>query len=219
MRDDSRRPSRRGEFQEAVGTMKRVAFIAILAALAFAGSARGDVLISDPGSSVTCCSKAIRLGVWYQSYSGGPKSYRVVVENPKGVVVFSRSGTASTTWLYFNYVPPSQGTYTVVYYANGTHSAYRVVARAASNPLISRYMLTEQVEAYFQERGNINIPGQPQTIGNIACSGAGYPGPQLVDQYGVPESTYHIFMCIVQPGFSEYRVKTFTTRVEWWLIG
>jgi|SRR5680860_314439 len=92
----------------------------VLGALLVAGSgffapASADVLISAPQSRV-CVGKTIKVGVWYQSYSGGPRRYRIKVYGPNGGVVFSKSGRArSDRWTYWRVPARRLGTYQTVY--------------------------------------------------------------------------------------------------------
>jgi hypothetical protein len=48
-----------------------VAFVVVLTA-----SASADVLVSDPGPHATDC---VKVGVWYQSFSGGPRNAEIKV--------------------------------------------------------------------------------------------------------------------------------------------
>lgn len=87
--------------------------------------ARADVLVSYPGKSV-CVSKTIKLGVWYQSYSGGPRTFRVKVVDPAGNIVLQKSGRATTTWRYWRYRPQRTGVHKVVYSSAGWRAPYKV---------------------------------------------------------------------------------------------
>jgi hypothetical protein len=106
--------------------------LTICTALVCAAAASADVLISMPQQFMGC-AQAIRLGVWYQSYSGGPRWYSVSVFRPDGHRVFYRSGLATTTWRYFGYrpisdpdVPLGMSTYRVVYGGGHTKTVFRV---------------------------------------------------------------------------------------------
>jgi hypothetical protein len=90
--------------------------------------ASADVLVSAPRREV-CRWQGFKVGVWYQSYSGGPRGYRISVYGPAGHRVFYRSGTATTTWRSWRLAPLRVGTYRTVYRP----------AVGASNQWVARY--------------------------------------------------------------------------------
>jgi hypothetical protein len=79
-----------------------------------APAARADVLVSDPGPRVEC-GDDIEVGVWYQSYSGGPRNAEIRIKTARGYTVFHRRVRATTTWRYWHYAPSCGRTYTVIY--------------------------------------------------------------------------------------------------------
>ena len=104
--------------------------------LALAGTAAtaadAVVLVSRPASSIFCLDP-IKLGVWYQAYSGGSRSYRVTLRNPAGNVIFRREGRApSLGWQVWrprpiNYPGLRHGysTYKSTYLTNGVRTVFR----------------------------------------------------------------------------------------------
>ena len=90
--------------------MKRaVALLVSVVALALgavtATPAEAVVLVSAPPRTAFCLDR-IKLGVWYQAYSGGSRRYRVAVFNPAGRRVFLRTGIApSSRWRIFRFRP------------------------------------------------------------------------------------------------------------------
>lgn len=99
--------------------------------VAMAPAARADVLIRDPGTRI-CLTRSIKVGVWYQSYSGGPRTFRIKILDPRGNTVFRKSGRATTTWRYWRYRPTRLGVYKVVYSGKGWRAPYNVRVRACS---------------------------------------------------------------------------------------
>jgi hypothetical protein len=106
--------------------------ISVIAVLGLAASASADVLVQAPPKVVSCV-EAMQLGVWYQSFSGGPRWFSVSVYRPDGRRVFYRHGLATTTWKIFRYrpasdpgVPPGSSTYRVVYRIPGGNSRFPV---------------------------------------------------------------------------------------------
>jgi hypothetical protein len=98
--------------------------IAVLLGLAL--PAQADVLISAPRKRV-CLHRAIKLGVWYQEYSGGPRWFRVRVRNPSGKTVFFTRGKASPDrWHYWRCWTERTGIYRVKYRVPGAKYHRRV---------------------------------------------------------------------------------------------
>ena len=93
--------------------MKKLILPALLSAsLLLPAAAQADVLVSPPTRSMTT-SGCITMGVWYQSYSGGPRTVKVSVYY-HGRRKMQRRITASTSWRYYTlYCPgyPNAGTY------------------------------------------------------------------------------------------------------------
>jgi hypothetical protein len=79
--------------------------IAAAGALALgAPAARADVLVSRP-PSVIDCGQRIKVGVWYQSYSGGPRSATITIQSIGDATLARRRVRATTTWRYWYYRP------------------------------------------------------------------------------------------------------------------
>jgi hypothetical protein len=81
-----------------------VASVAASASLASAPAATASVLVAVPPRNAFCLD-AIRVGVWYQSFSGGSRRYSVSVYNPAGKLILDRRGLATTRWRYFYFRP------------------------------------------------------------------------------------------------------------------
>jgi hypothetical protein len=106
------------------------ALVACFAACATAAQAR--VLANAPASRI-CVGRAIRVGVWYQSYSGGPRWLRIAIHNPRDAVVWRKSGSATTTWRYFKYHPRRAGFYRTVYTTADGKVAFKTRVRACGS--------------------------------------------------------------------------------------
>jgi hypothetical protein len=91
-----------------------------------------DVLI-DGLPSHGCVGHSFQPGVWYQSFSGGSRGYRVSVYAPNGNRILFRHGKApSSHWRRWNILMTHTGRYITVY-----RSGPR-----ASNPWHARYHTT-----------------------------------------------------------------------------
>lgn len=86
--------------------MRRWATLAtILATLvAVPTAAEAVVVVSAPPRDAFCLDK-IRIGVWYQAFSGGSRRYRVSVYNPAGKLILDKRGIATNHWRYFYFRP------------------------------------------------------------------------------------------------------------------
>lgn len=117
----------------------RVALIASLAgfglfgSFGLAGVASADVLVNAPSASV-CAGSSSRVGVWYQSFSGGPRAYWVEEFGPSGKLLLNRFGDSATTWTFWNVRTTNAGVYRTVYVTpsglQGYEYTLRTVARA-----------------------------------------------------------------------------------------
>ncbi len=80
-----------------------------------ASSASAQVLINAPAPKV-CVHHTFRIGVWYQSFSGGSRGYRVAVYGPSGRRIFYRHGQApSEHWQFWHIDTGISGRFTTVY--------------------------------------------------------------------------------------------------------
>ena len=104
-------------------TVAKIAGTIILAgtiALASAGAAGADVLVNYDGETIAL-GQSLQLGVWYQSFSGGPGKYwEGVWSVPQHKWIFQHYGTATSQGWQFWYVKPAtRGEYHTVYVTNG----------------------------------------------------------------------------------------------------
>ncbi len=87
--------------------------------MALAPAASADVLVNYDGGTIHL-GQDMKVGVWYQAYSGGSRYYWLGVYNAKGMRVFERSGHASpTAWKFWEIKAAQKGNYHTLYYANG----------------------------------------------------------------------------------------------------
>jgi hypothetical protein len=77
------------------------------------------VLVNQPASKV-CVGTRFAVGVWYQSFSGGSRAYRIAVYNPKGTLVFWKRGYATTTWQFWHIRAWRTGKFRTVYHTKNT---------------------------------------------------------------------------------------------------
>jgi opacity protein-like surface antigen len=89
---------------------------AMVAAMAASASfAAADVLVNAPAPSVAC-GQSLTLGVWYQSYSGGPRWAHITVRTRAGGLAWSKNiSAATTTWRYWHLKPACGTRYIVTY--------------------------------------------------------------------------------------------------------
>ncbi|HUK67209.1 MAG TPA: hypothetical protein VLW50_00385 [Streptosporangiaceae bacterium] len=92
---------------------------ALGAGMALAPAASADVLVNYDGGTIHL-GQDMKVGVWYQAYSGGSRYYWLGVYNVKGKRVFERSGHASpTAWQFWEIKATQKGNYHTLYYADG----------------------------------------------------------------------------------------------------
>jgi hypothetical protein len=92
-------------------------------------AASADVLVNAIEPSTIACGGAIKTGVWYQSFSGGPRWAKIRIQDASGRSLWSRNVTATTSWRYFRYVPACGRRYTVVYQTAGGTQRFGVRVR------------------------------------------------------------------------------------------
>jgi hypothetical protein len=86
----------------------------VLFLLLLPATAMGDVLVNSVKSSVAC-GNSVKLGVWYDSSSGGPRWAHMTVKTSKGVVVWHKNVTAKKTWRYWHYTGKCGTHYVAIY--------------------------------------------------------------------------------------------------------
>ena len=92
---------------------------AAVAALALPAAALADVLVSAPPTRICLGTGSIKVGVWYQTYSGGPRWFRVSIFDARGARVLYWRGNAIARWRYKAYRPVRVGLYRTVYQTPG----------------------------------------------------------------------------------------------------
>jgi hypothetical protein len=106
-------------------TIAGVIVLAGVMALTFAGAAKADVLINYDGGKIHL-GQFLKLGVWYQSFSGGPRNYwEGVWSVPQRKWIFQHYGKApSGGWQYWYVKPSKRGEYHTVYVADGNRVTF-----------------------------------------------------------------------------------------------
>lgn len=93
-----------------------LALTAVLLALAATPAAHADVLVHHDSRAVSC-SNGIKLGVWYQAYSGGPHWAYMEVRTASGHTVLAHKKVRATTqWRYWRFTPSTCGRWYRVHY-------------------------------------------------------------------------------------------------------
>jgi hypothetical protein len=73
------------------------------------------VLVNQPVHSM-CSGQRFTVGVWYQSFSGGSRAYRISIWGPRHTRFFFRHGLASAKrWRFWKVKAGRRGEYRVVY--------------------------------------------------------------------------------------------------------
>jgi hypothetical protein len=90
-----------------------------LACAATTATASADVLVNAIEPTTLRCGEPVHIGIWYQSFSGGPRWARIALRTGSGRMVWARSATARTSWRYW-YVYTLCGQHYVLTYT--THS-------------------------------------------------------------------------------------------------
>jgi hypothetical protein len=94
-----------------------VVSLAVLATGVAAAPASADVLVSDPGTHASGC---VKVGVWYQSFSGGPRNAEIRILSKHKRTRFDRHVKAvASHWKYWSFCPDTSGRYLVRYYTPG----------------------------------------------------------------------------------------------------
>jgi hypothetical protein len=101
---------------------------AIAVALAACAAARADVLVNAPPPSVSCAG-GIKVGVWYQSFSGGPRWARIAIRTAAGRTVWHRSVAAGTRWRYWRFHGRCGRRYAVIYETHAGRTRFNVRIR------------------------------------------------------------------------------------------
>jgi hypothetical protein len=102
---------------------------AIAVVLAACPAAHADVLVNAPPPSVSCAS-GIKVGVWYQSFSGGPRWARISIRNAAGATVWQRHVSARTRWRYWRFHGACGRRYAVIYQTHSGRTRFNVRIRA-----------------------------------------------------------------------------------------
>jgi hypothetical protein len=109
-----------------------IIFVALGGALATTVPASAVVLVNQPASAV-CVGKTVKVGVWYQQFSGDSRRYRVAVYNPHWRrVLYKRGRAPSSHWRFWRVRATRTGKYHTVYRTRyqGKWIRYPAITRA-----------------------------------------------------------------------------------------
>ena len=101
--------------------------VALGVLLAVPAAASADVLVSQGPKSIAC-GEDIKMGVWYQSFSG-PRWAELSVKSLNGATLGHRRVRPTTTWRYWYYTPRCGRRYRVTYTVPGGRLSYTVRVR------------------------------------------------------------------------------------------
>src|SRR5439155_7213284 len=99
--------------------------LAVSGGTAIATSHRATDVLVQPPESRRYVGDLMTFGVWYQSYSGGPRRYSLSVYSPRGRRVFYVAGAATTKWRIYRYAPQDVGLYRTVFTLSSGKYAYK----------------------------------------------------------------------------------------------
>jgi hypothetical protein len=109
------------------------ALAAAAAVLAFGGipsAAFGDVLVNAIEPTTVACGAAVMPGIWYQSFSGGPRWAHITIKTSRGAVVWQRNANATTTWRYWQFRGKCGSSYVLIYQTAAGTARFRFRVRA-----------------------------------------------------------------------------------------
>jgi hypothetical protein len=95
-----------------------------LVLLAFPVAATADVLVNAIEPPAVACGRSVTPGVWYQSFSRGPRWAHMTIKNSNGVVVWHRNVTATTSWRYWRFRGACGARYELIYTTAGGISRF-----------------------------------------------------------------------------------------------
>lgn len=99
----------------------------VLAALPAVSSA--TVLVNAIYPKVVACHRAVKPGIWYQSFSGGPRWARITIRNGHGKVVWRRRARATNSWRFWRFRGTCGSHYVLTYATAAGLDRYRFRVR------------------------------------------------------------------------------------------
>jgi len=121
-----------GNFRRRAGGVVAASLFAVAGLVVAAPAATADVLVNTPRTRV-CHHGSLKVGVWYQSFSGGPRQFRINVYGPSGRRVFHQQGRASARhWRFWRIRARRLGRYRTVYRGSTGNRPWRAVFRTRS---------------------------------------------------------------------------------------
>jgi hypothetical protein len=93
--------------------------VATALVLAVPAIASADVLVNAIEPATVACGKSVSPGIWYQSFSGGPRWARMTIKNSRGRVVWHKTATATTSWRYWRFRGACGASYALTYKTAG----------------------------------------------------------------------------------------------------
>lgn len=109
---------------------RRTFAVTLLTALVLPALAYGDVLVNAIERTVVACGRSVEPGIWYQSFSGGPRWAHITIKNGRGRIVWRRNATATSTWRYWHFRGACGARYVLTYKTVGGDSKFPFRVRA-----------------------------------------------------------------------------------------
>ncbi len=103
--------------------------LVVAASSAATTAASAEVLVNAIKPTTLSCGAPVKVGVWYQSFSGGPRWARIVIRTSAGRTVWRRSTTARTSWRYWYVYMLCGRHYVVTYTTAGGTTRFTVYVR------------------------------------------------------------------------------------------
>jgi hypothetical protein len=93
--------------------------ITVAVSVGLASAAAADVLVNAIYPSAVNCGKPVKPGIWYQSFSGGPRWAHMTIKDHRGKIVWRKSATATTSWRYWRFYGNCGARYVLTYRTAG----------------------------------------------------------------------------------------------------
>jgi hypothetical protein len=100
--------------------------------IAVTTTASADVLVSALQPTTLKCGAPVDVGIWYQSFSGGPRWARITIRARSGQLVWRKEATARTTWRRWYVYTLCDQHYVLTYTTAGGTSRFPFYVRSPS---------------------------------------------------------------------------------------
>jgi hypothetical protein len=99
--------------------IRRSLVLAMLAMIAVPAVVDADVLVNAIEPPTVACGKTVMPGIWYQSFSGGPRWAHMTIKKSHGAVAWRKNATATSNWRYWRFRGTCGASYVLIYETAG----------------------------------------------------------------------------------------------------